>query len=93
MKVLLDYEVLGIPDKDQMILDVFIHIKSEILKAVEVFDEKYNSVYTVVSISGEGLKLYYLCVNTSLADEFNDKLGKQLDFSKIAEEMLVVKNN
>ena len=93
MKILLDYEVLGIPDKDQIILDVFTHVKAEILKAIKYFDEKYSSVYIVISISKEGFNIYYLSVNTGLADEFNNELGKLIDFSKISAQIWSTKNN
>ena len=93
MKILLDYDILEIPGKDQIILDVFTHVKAEILRAIEYFDEKYNSVYVVISISKEGLNIYYLSVNSNLADEFNNELGKLIDLSKIAGHIWSTKNN
>lgn len=93
MKILLDYETLGIPEKDQNVLGVFTHIKAEILRAVKNLNKRYDSVYTVVSITKDGLNMYYISANTALAEEFNLEMGKFIDFSKIATQITAVKNN
>lgn len=92
MTVLFDYEILGMPHKDQMAFPVFNAIKNRILKALENHNNKYN-IYIVVSIKLDGVKLYYLSNDTDLIKVMDDFLSEKLNLSDISNEIWGTQNN
>jgi len=93
MKVFLDYEILGIPDKDNMVLPIYLKVKDRIVKFSEQFNGKYDSVFTIVTLNiKEGLCLYYISENVELRKEW-EKVFSTVELEDIAKEIRVAENN
>ena len=93
MKVFLDYDVLGIPEKDNDILSIYIKIKERIIEFSEQFNGKYDTVFPIVTINlKEGLCFYYYSENIELKKEW-EKVFDTIDFGDIYKELNIAKSN
>lgn len=93
MKVFLDYDVLGIPDKDNMALPIYLKIKDRIIKFAEQFNGKYDRVFTIVTLNvKEGLCFYYISDNIELRKEW-EKIFSTVELENIAKEIRAAENN
>ena len=93
MKVFLDYEILGIPDKDNLALPVYLKIKDRIIKFSEQFNGKYDSVFTIVTLNiREGLCFYYISENTELRKEWENAFST-VSLDDISKEIWMTENN
>ena len=95
MTVLFDVEKFGNPKTDNILIDVFLEIKSEILKALQDSEKRFDQITIVIIMTpSEQLRMQYLTAGSeTLVDELNEYLGDRMDLSQIASRILNVDNN
>jgi len=95
MPVLFEVERFPLPSQNNILLETFLSIKEEILKAIEPIKEKIISTnsHIVVILTPKEIAIKYLVSDSKLADEINDLLSDKMDLSKIAKRLLSVDKN
>jgi hypothetical protein len=93
--VLLDVELFPSPSQNNILLDTFLSIKSQIedlLTPLKGWIEGGNSKVVIVIIPYK-ISMYYLVTDIRLSEEMSKILNENLDLAGMAEKILDSKNN
>lgn len=95
MIVLFEVERFPKAAQNNLLLDAFLYIKQEILKAVEPINEKIKSSnsYIIVTLTPAETSIKYLVSDSKLSDEINQLLSNKMDLTKIANKILDADRN
>jgi hypothetical protein len=95
MPVLFEVDRFPQPAQNNLLLEAFLSIKAEILKAIEPIKEELisSNSHIVVVLTPKEIAIKYLVSDSKLADEINQLLSDKMDLTKIADTLLSAGKN
>ena len=95
MPVLFEVDRFPQPAQNNLLLEAFLSIKAEILKAIEPIKEKLisSNSHIVVTLTPKETAIKYLVSDSKLSDEIDQLLSNKMDLTKIADMLLSAGKN